>query len=70
MRRQANKESKKIEEWKKKEKIMLSMKDLVFKEWLDKKLIEKYVRCWVENNKLGLFYFQFIFLFFGLKVRS
>jgi len=32
MRRQANKESKKIEEWKKKEKIMLSMKDLVFKE--------------------------------------
>ena len=34
---------KEIEEWKVGDKIMLSMKDLVFKEWLTKKFVDQYI---------------------------
>ena len=43
MKQQADKRRKKIEEWKKRNKVMLSMKDLVFKECLVKKLVDCYV---------------------------
>jgi len=43
MRRQADRERQEVEEWKKREKVMLSTKDLVFKEKPAKKLMERYV---------------------------
>ena len=43
MRRQADKGRQEVKEWKKREKVMLSTKDLVFKERLAKKLTERYV---------------------------
>jgi len=33
--------------WKKEENVMLSIKDLVFKEWLVKKLIDWYVSLYI-----------------------
>jgi len=44
MKRQADRERREVEEWKKGEKVMLSTKDLVFKERPAKKLIERYVK--------------------------
>jgi len=43
IKRQADKGRKESEEWKKRDKVMLSMKDLVFKERLAKKLVDQYV---------------------------
>jgi len=43
MKRQANRERREVEDWKKEDKVMLSIRDLVFKERLVKKLIERYV---------------------------
>jgi len=43
MKQQADKGRKKGEEWKIGDKVMLSMKDLVFKEQLAKKLVDRYV---------------------------
>ena len=43
MKWQADRERKKVEEWKKRDKVMLSTKDLVFKEWPVKKLVDQYV---------------------------
>jgi len=43
IKRQADKERKESEKWKKRDKVMLSMKDLVFKERLAKKLVDQYV---------------------------
>jgi len=43
MKRQADKRRKESEEWKKRDKVMLSMKDLVFKERLVRKLVDLYV---------------------------
>jgi len=49
-----------VEEWKKREKVMLSTKDLVFKERPAKKLMERYVRPYkieevvLKNVKLNL----------------
>ena len=40
MKQQADRERKEIEEWKKEDKIVLSIKDLVFKEQLAKKLAD------------------------------
>jgi len=40
MKRQANRERKEVEKWKVEDKVMLSMKDLVFKERLVKKLVD------------------------------
>ena len=43
MRRQADRRRKKSEAWKKGEKVLLSTKDLVFKERLARKLVDQYV---------------------------
>ena len=43
MKRQADRERKESEEWKKGNKVMLSTKDLVFKERPVRKLVERYV---------------------------
>ena len=47
MKRQVNKGRKEAKKQKKKDKIMLSTKDLLFKEQLAKKLIKRYVRPYV-----------------------
>ena len=39
MKQQADRRRKEVEEWKKGDKVILSMKDLVFKEQLAKKLV-------------------------------
>jgi len=44
MRKQADRGRREVEKWKKREKVMLSTKDLVFKERPAKKLMERYVR--------------------------
>ena len=43
MKRQANRRRKKSKVWKKGDRVMLSMKDLVFKERLARKLVDQYV---------------------------
>ena len=43
MKQQAEKRRKEIEEWKKRNKVMLSMKGLVFKKCLVKKLVDCYM---------------------------
>ena len=43
MKRQADKERKKTENWKKRDKVLLSTKDLVFKEKPARKLVDRYV---------------------------
>ena len=43
MKRQADKGRKETEDWKKENRVMLSTKDLVFKERLVKKLVDRYV---------------------------
>ena len=43
MRRQADRERQEVEGWKKGEKVILSIKDLVFKKRPVKKLTERYV---------------------------
>ena len=40
MKRQADRGRKKTEDWKKKDRVLLSTKDLVFKERLAKKLVD------------------------------
>ena len=40
MKRQPDRERKKVEEWKKRDKVILSTKDLVFKEGLARKLVD------------------------------
>ena len=47
MKRYADRGRKEIEKWKKGDQILLSTKDLVFKERLSKKLIERYVGPYV-----------------------
>jgi len=43
MKRQADKRRKKIEDWKKKDRVLLSTKDLVSKERLARKLVDQYI---------------------------
>ena len=43
MKRQADKKRKEMENWKKGNKVMLSIKDLVFKERPVQKLVERYI---------------------------
>ena len=43
IKRQADRERKNSEEWKKGDRVMLSIKDLVFKERLIRKLVDQYV---------------------------
>ena len=40
MKKQADRRRKEVEEWKKEDKLILSMKDLVFKKRLVKKLVD------------------------------
>jgi len=44
MKRYADRKRKEMEEWKKRERVMVSIKDLVFKERPVRKLVEQYVR--------------------------
>ena len=43
MKRQADRERKETEDWKKRDKVLLSTKNLVFKERLARKLVDRYV---------------------------
>ena len=43
MKRQANREKKEVEVWKIGDRVMLSTKNIVFKKWLAKKLVDQYV---------------------------
>ena len=43
MKQQADRKRKEVEEWKKDNKVMLSTKNLVFKERLAKKLVDQYI---------------------------
>ena len=43
MKRYANKKRKEVENWKKGDRVMLSIKDLVFKKRPVRKLVERYV---------------------------
>jgi len=43
MKRQADRERKKSEKWKKGDRVLLSMKDLVFKERPARKLVDQYI---------------------------
>ena len=43
IKRQADKGRKETEKWKKGDRVMLSMKDLVFKERLARKLVDQYI---------------------------
>ena len=46
IKRQANREQREVEKWKKGNKVMLSTKDLVFKERLVNKLTERYMKLY------------------------
>ena len=50
MKQQADKRRKKIEDWKVRDKVMLSMKDLVFKERPAKKLVNQYIGLYIINE--------------------
>ena len=43
MKRQADRRRKETEDWKRGDRIMLSIKDLVFKERLARKLVDQYI---------------------------
>jgi len=45
-----NKRRREAEKWKMKDKVMLSMKDFVFKERLAKKLVDQYVGLYIINE--------------------
>ena len=50
MKQQAHREKKEVEEWKKRNKVMLSIKDLEFKEHLAKKLVEHYIGLYIIDE--------------------
>jgi len=50
MKKQADRELKEVEEWKKSNKMMLSTKDLVFKKKLAKKLVDQYVSLYIIDK--------------------
>jgi len=47
MKRQADRGRKETKEWKKRDRVMLSTKDLVFKERLVRKLVDQYVGLYI-----------------------
>ena len=53
MKRQANKGRKESKAWKKREKMLLSTKDLVFKERLARKLVDQYIGPYVIEEVLS-----------------
>ena len=50
IKQQVDKERKKVEEWKKNDNVMLSTKDLVFKERLVKKLVDQYIGLYIIDK--------------------
>jgi len=50
MKKQADRELKEVEEWKKSNKMMLSTKDLVFKKKLAKRLVDQYVSLYIIDK--------------------
>ena len=54
MKQKVNKRRKKAEELKKKNKIILSIKDLVFKERLVKKLINQYISLYIIKEVVSI----------------
>ena len=50
IKQQADKRQREVEEWKKSDKVMLSIKNLVFKERPVKKLTERYVELYVVEE--------------------
>jgi len=50
MKQLADRGRRKVEEWKKEDKVMLSTKDLVFKERLVKKLVDRYVGLYIIDK--------------------
>jgi len=70
MKRYADRGRKETEEWKKEDRVLLSTKDLVFKERPSKKLMERYVGPYVLRSLMVdfilfslLLYFSFSFSF-------
>ena len=60
MKRYADKKRKEVEDWRKGDKVMLSIKDLVFKERPVRKLVERYV---------GLYKIEEVVLLNAVKLR-
>ena len=54
MKQQANSERKETEAWKVGDKIMLSMKDLVFKELPVKKLVDQYTSSYIIDKVVSI----------------
>jgi len=55
MKQQANRERKEVEEWKKRDKVMcLSTKDLVFKKYSVRKLVDHYVGPYIINKVVSI----------------
>jgi len=50
MKQQVDRRRKKVKEWKKDDKVMLSIKDLVFKERLARKLVDQYISPYIINK--------------------
>jgi len=50
MKQQANRGRKEVEVWKVGEKVILSIKDLVFKERLAKKLVDQYIGPYIIDK--------------------
>jgi len=54
MKRYADINRKETEEWKKEDRVILSIKDLVFKERLVRKLVERYMRPYEIEKVVSL----------------
>ena len=54
MKRQANKGRKESKEWKKGDRVMLSTKDLVFKERLVRKLMDQYIGSYTIEEVISI----------------
>ena len=53
MKRQADRGRKKAEEWKVEDKVMLSMKDLMFKEKPARKLVDQYIGLYIIDEVIS-----------------
>jgi len=53
MKRQADRERKETENWTKRDRIMLSTKDLVFKKRLVRKLVDQYIRPYMIEKVIS-----------------
>ena len=53
MKRQVDRRKKEAEVWKVEDKVMLSTKDLVFKEQLVKKLVDQYISLYIIDKVIS-----------------